>query len=134
MAHYHAWLVVYPSPDNTTLMPMLLVPVEECGPILIPLDAIALKALSHAYWVSPDGQTSTFLDRIKSLIGYQPGQPRLILESLRRTAPWLSRNPFMKIKAEKEQNQEYMRRFCMALAVEEPGQSINDHGKRSSNS
>lgn len=114
-ANYHAWLVAYPSPDNTRLMPMLLMPVEECGPILVPLDAVTLLGLRNAYWVGTDGQTSTFLERIKSLIGYQPGHPAAILEGLRRTAPWLRYNPFMKMTRQKSTEMELMQEFCKGL-------------------
>lgn len=127
MARYHAWLVVYPSPDNSCLMPMLLVPVEECGPVLIPLDVVTLAALRDVYWVAPDGQVEKFLLRIKRLIGYLPGQPRLILESLRRTAPWLKENPFMKMKAERERERDYVRQFHRDLEREETGLRTRDH-------
>lgn len=111
MARYHAWLIAYPSPDNSCLMPMLLVPVEECGPVLIPLDVVTLAALRDAFWVAPDGEVEEFLVRIKRLIGYLPGQPKVILEGLRRTAPWLKRNPFMKMKEERAREREYVRQF-----------------------
>ena len=126
MAHYHAWLVAYPSPDNSCLMPMLLVPVEECGPVLIPLDVVTLAALRDAYWVAPDGQVEKFLVRIKRLIGYLPGQPKVILEGLRRTAPWLRKNPFMKMKEEMEREREYVRQFHRELELEEAARRTGD--------
>jgi len=126
MAHYHAWLVAYPSPNNSCLMPMLLVPVEECGPVLIPLDVVTLTALRDAYWVTPDGQVEKFLVRIKRLIGYLPGQPKVILEGLRRTAPWLKKNPFMKMKEEMEREREYVRQFHRELELEEAARRTGD--------
>lgn len=117
LAHYHAWLIIYPSPDNTKLMPMLLVPIEECGPILIPLDSIALSWLRNAFWVGPEGQTKTFFDRIKSLIGAKPSEAKTILEGLKLTAPWFRSNPFMKMKEEDERDSEYARALCLSMTV-----------------
>lgn len=112
-ANHHAWLVAYPAPDNTRLMPMLLIPVEECGPILVPLDAVTLSGLRHAYWVGPDGEVMTFFERIRSLIGLRPGEPNAILEGLRATAPWLSKNPFMKMKIRRSEELALMHRFLL---------------------
>lgn len=134
MAHYHAWLVAYPSPDNSCLMPMLLVPVEECGPVLIPLDVVTLAALRDVYWVAPDGQVEKFLVRIKRLIGYLPGQPKIILESLRRTAPWLKENPFMKMKAARERERDHVRQFHRGLELEERDLRTRDHRETPSKS
>lgn len=134
MARYHAWLVAYPSPDNSCLMPVLLVPVEECGPVLIPLDVVTLAALRDVHWVTPDGQVEKFLVRIKRLIGYLPGQPKVILESLRRTAPWLKANPFMKMKAEREREREHVRQFHRDLELEETDLRARDHRKTLSKS
>ena len=128
IARYHAWLVAYPSPDNSCLMPMLLVPVEECGPILIPLDVVTLAALRDVYWVAPDGQVEKFLVRIKRLIGYLPGQSKAILQSFRRTAPWLKENPFMKMKAEKEREWEHVRQFHRDLELGET--ALRARGRR----
>lgn len=126
MARYHAWLIAYPSPDNSCLMPMLLVPVEECGPVLIPLDVVTLAALRDAFWVAPDGEVEEFLVRIKRLIGYLPGQPKVILEGLRRTAPWLKRNPFMKMKEERAREREYVRQFHRGLELQGAERCIDD--------
>lgn len=126
MAHYHAWLIAYPSPDNSCLLPMLLIPVEECGPVLIPLDVVTLAALRDTHWVAPNGQIEKFLVRIKRLIGYLPGQPKVILEGFRRTAPWLKKNPFMKMKEEMEREREYVRQFHRELELEKAARSAGD--------
>lgn len=118
MAHYHAWIIAYPSPDNTRLMPMLLLPIEECGPILIPLDVVTLSWLGKTYWVGPEGQTASFLDRIQDLIGWREGDPKIILDALRRTAPWLHKNPIMKLKEKEIKTQEYLRAYLSYLAGE----------------
>lgn len=124
MAHYHAWLIAYPSPDNLRLMPMLLLPVEEGGPILIPLDIITLSWLKKTYWVGPEGKTKPFFDRIQDLIGCQEHSPKVILEGLRRTAPWLQKNPFMKLKKAEKADQEYIRAFLTYLSGDDKSKFI----------
>lgn len=124
-AKYHAWLVAYPAPDHSRLMPMLLIPVEEYGPLLGPLDAVTLSGLRHVYWVGPDGEAITFFERIKSLIGLQPGEPNAILDGLRATAPWLSKNPFMKMKAKRSEDLALLQQSCSDLANSLPGKAGN---------
>lgn len=97
-ANDHAWLVAYPSPDSQCVMPMLYLAVEEGGPILVPLDCVALTALKKLYWVGPDGSMSTYLDRIKALLLAQPEGEGPLMAGLRRTAPWLRSNPFFKTR------------------------------------
>lgn len=121
----HAWLVAYPAPDNSRLMPMLLIPFQEWL-FLKPLDAVTLSGLRHAYWVGPDGAVMTFFDRIKSLIGLRPGEPNAILDGLRATAPWLSKNPFMKMKARQSEELALMQSLCSDLANGLPDKASNN--------
>lgn len=93
-AHYHAWLIIYPSPDHSGVMPMVYIAVEECGPIIVPLDAVTLSAMRRMYWVEDDQTVITWLDHIKRLLLADAGQG--MLGNLRRTAPWLAHNPFLK--------------------------------------
>lgn len=115
MGQWHAWIVAYPSPDNTRLMPMIYVPGEEGGAILIPLDAATLLGLRQQYWFGPNGEVLCFFDRIKQLIGYRLGERQLILEGLRRTAPWLAKNPFIKMRDARKDDQALMQEFYRAL-------------------
>ena len=94
--------------------------------MLIPLDVVTLAALRDAFWVAPDGEVEEFLVRIKRLIGYLPGQPKVILEGLRRTAPWLKSNPFMKMKEERAREREYVRQFHRGLELQEAERRIED--------
>lgn len=115
MWQWHAWIVAYPSPDNTRLMPMIYVPGEEGGAILIPLDAVTLLGLRQQYWFGSNGEVLSFFDRIKQLIGYRPGERQILLEGLRETAPWLAKNPFMKMRDARNEDQAFMQEFCRAL-------------------
>lgn len=95
-AHDHAWLIIYPSPDHSGVMPMIYIAVEECGPIIVPLDAVTLSAMRRMYWVEDDQTVITWLDHIKRLLLADAG--RGILDRLRRTAPWLAQNPLLKME------------------------------------
>lgn len=94
-SNYHAWLVIYPTPDNQRLMPMLYIPFEESGPYLLPLDVASLRILQNAYWISST-EVMPLLDRITQIIGLAPGDQEILLEGFRRTAPWLRHNPILK--------------------------------------
>ncbi len=95
-AHDHAWLIIYPSPDHSGVMPMIYIAVEECGPIIVPLDAVTLSAMRRMYWVEDDHTVITWLDHLKRLLLADAGQG--ILGDLRRTAPWLAHNPLLKME------------------------------------
>lgn len=95
-AHYHAWLIIYPSPDHSGVMPMIYMAVEECGPAIVPLDAVALSAMRRMYWVEDDQTISTWLDHIKRLL-LKDGASGM-LGNLRRTAAWLAHNPLLKME------------------------------------
>lgn len=128
---WNGWIVIYPTPDNSRLMPMLYVPGEEGGAILVPLDMITLSALRFSYYVSPSGEVETFYERIKNLIGFRPGESKVMLDSFRRTAPWLEHNPIMKLARQQARDQELMRAFSMQLLHEQIGGSTYDtSGKR----
>lgn len=111
---YRSWLVIYPTPDNQRLMPTLYIPYEERGAYLLPLDASSLNILRKAYSITPNEIVSAF-DLIKSLIGHIPDTRPIILESFRRTAPWLRYNPFFKILAEKNTEKDLLKNFCKQL-------------------
>lgn len=101
-ARDHVWLIIYPSPDHSGVMPMIYMAVEECGPVLIPLDAVTLSAMRRIYWVEDDQTVITWLDHIKRLLLNDAGSA--ILGNLRRTAPWLAHNPLL--KAERQQSRD----------------------------
>ena len=101
-AHYHTWLIIYPSPDSDTVLPMLLIPCEEGGPFLIPLDSCTLASMRGNYWVDPDGTTEEFLERFKRIFLFRENDDDVLLQGLRRTAPWLKNNPFVKMKEKHE--------------------------------
>lgn len=101
-ARDHVWLIIYPSPDHSGVMPMIYMAVEECGPVLIPLDAVTLSAMRRIYWVEDDQTVITWLDHIKRLLLNDAGSA--MLGNLRRTAPWLAHNPLL--KAERQQSRD----------------------------
>lgn len=117
-AHYHAWLIAYPAPDNSGLMPMLYMAVEECGPTIVPLDAVTLSALRSLYWFGADGRIATFLERIKELIGANAEGTDFISQQLRNTAPWLQKNPFFKIKHKNIVDREFLENKIKNLSAQ----------------
>lgn len=112
---WHAWLIIYPSPDGSRLIPMLFVPAEEGGPCMFPLDRVVLDTLKGNYWVDPDGTVEPFLDRFERMLGYRDDSEDLILKGLRRTAPWFAKNPFMKMQAEEERDLAKMQAYYKKL-------------------
>ena len=111
----HGWIVIYPTPDNHRLMPMLYIPCEEGGAFLLPLDAGNLKFLKkNAYWVGRN-DVSTVFERIKQLIGHLPGTSAVLLDGFRRTAPWLSKNPIFKARDLQQNEQVLLQEFCKKL-------------------
>lgn len=97
---YHAWIVIYPSPDGRKLTPTLYIPWEEEGPFLLPLDIKHLRYLrDYGVWVDPKQETGA-VDRLKALL--MSGEESSILNGLRRTAPWFDHNPFLAAKAKAE--------------------------------
>ena len=109
-----AWIVIYPMPDGSRLMPMLYIPHQEGGAYLLPLDSRNLEIFREAIWVSETGHTSVF-DRIKEILGYRPGSPRVIEEALRRTTPWLDHNPFFKMRSLRKDDLQLLEAFCQQL-------------------
>ena len=101
---YHAWIVIYPTPDNTRLMPMLYMGLEEFGPFLLPLDAAHLNATRQVYCFVENKVTTVF-KHIDKMLGIREQTNNAILDGFRRTAPWLRHNPFLKLKLEKEAKQ-----------------------------
>ena len=81
---------------------MLLIPCEEGGPFLIPLDSCTLASMRGNYWVDPDGTTEEFLERFKRIFLCRENDDDVLLQGLRRTAPWLKNNPFVKMKEKHE--------------------------------
>ena len=94
-AQYHAWLIIYPSPDHSCVMPMIYISMEECGPVIVPLDAVTLSAMQRMLWVEEDQTVITWLDHIKQLL--LKDEASGMLSNLRRTAPWLAHNPLLKM-------------------------------------
>jgi hypothetical protein len=95
-AQYHAWLIIYPSPDHSCVMPMIYIAVEECGPVIVPLDAVTLSAMRRMFWVEEDQTVISWLDHIKRLL--LRDEASSMLSNLRRTAPWLAHNPLLRLK------------------------------------
>lgn len=109
-----AWIVIYPMPDGSRLMPMLYIPHQEGGPYLLPLDTRNLDIFREAIWIS-DTSYMTVFDRIKDLLGYRPGSRRVIEDSFRRTAPWLDHNPFFKMRRQQREDLQMLDSFCQQL-------------------
>ncbi len=81
----------------------------------MPLDARGLAVLDGNYWIDPDGSVEKFLDRLKRMLKPGENQEDLILAGLRRTAPWLKKNPFMKMKEKKDRELNAMQEYFKNL-------------------
>lgn len=108
------WLIIYPTRDNSRLMPMLYVSHEEGGPYVLPLNARNLEIMRDAIWLTETEHKSLF-DRIKDLLGYRPGEERVLEQGLRRTAPWFSHNPILKAARAQAADLEALDAFCTKL-------------------
>ncbi len=109
-----AWLIAYPTRDNSRLIPMLYVAHEEGGPYVLPLNARNLEIMRDAIWLTATEHKSLF-DRIKDLLGYRPGEDRVLEQGLRRTAPWFSHNPILKAARAQAADLEALDAFCTKL-------------------
>lgn len=109
-----AWLIIYPTRDGSRLMPMLYVSYQEGGPFILPLDARNLEVFRDAIWFDETKHMSVF-DRIKELLGYRPGTPRVIEDGFRRTVPWLDHNPFFKMRQQYMSDLKMLDAFCNEL-------------------
>lgn len=116
-SNYHAWIVIYPTPDHLRLMPMLYIAFEEGGPYLLPLDAPHLNTLRKGYCLV-DGEIIIAFEHIKTMLGYKPGSDSVIFDSFRRTSPWLKHNPFYKLKLAKETEQQALANYYAQLISE----------------
>lgn len=112
-AQYHAWLIIYPSPDHSGVMPMIYIAVEEWGPIIVPLDAVTLSAMRRMYWVEDDQTVITWLDHIKRLLLNDAGSA--ILGNLRRTAPWLAHNPLLRMERQHSRDMDALKALYTSL-------------------
>lgn len=109
-----AWLIIYPTQDGSRLMPMFYIAYEEGGPYILPLSVRSLEIFRDAIWFNETEHMSVF-DRIKELLGYRPGTPRVIEDGFRRTAPWFDRNPFYKMKQQCADELQMLDTFCQQL-------------------
>ena len=109
-----AWIVIYPMPDGSRLMPMLYISHQEGGAYLLPLDTRNLEIFREAIWIS-ETEHMTVFDRIKELLGYRPGSQRAIEHGFCRTAPWLDHNPFFKMRRQRKDDLHMLGAFCHQL-------------------
>lgn len=100
---HHFWLLAYPHPDGSRLVPTLYEPGEEGGAYLLPLDLVGLAMLADAVWVSPTSRCSA-LERLKQLFRDQDENGQSAIErDLRRTSGWLAENPILKREADRQE-------------------------------
>lgn len=90
---YHIWLVIYPSPDNTTLLPVLYRPMEEGGTLLTPLKQRSLISLREMLFVDA-GEPRSLYDRIKELM--RASSDRAIYKAWQETAKDVLSNPILR--------------------------------------
>jgi hypothetical protein len=102
--NFNTWLMMYPSPTERRLIPILFMP-SWGGAVVEILDPRTLDSLRNRQWIGP-GRTMAAFDRIQELLGIVPDSDELsenqIRSSLVRTAPWFDFNPFYQLKHNKE--------------------------------
>lgn len=90
----HVWLVIYPSPDNTTLVPVLYQPMEEGGTLLMSLNQRSLVSLKEMLFVDDAGEPRSLYDRIKELMRFS--SDRAIYKAWQETAKDVLDNPLLR--------------------------------------
>lgn len=89
----HLWLVIYPSPDNTTLLPVLYQPMEEGGTVLTLLTQRSLGSLRGMPFVDA-GEPRSLYERIKELMRFS--SDRAIYKAWQETAKDVLDNPLLR--------------------------------------
>lgn len=99
----HAWLVIYPSPDNRSLVPVIYRPNQEGGVELIYLNLRNFVSLKNTEFISKNDPISLY-ERIKQLMGFGSGRFE-IEEAWKTTAPDVLQNPILRAHREKYQRE-----------------------------
>lgn len=103
-ADCHAWLTIYPSPDNRSLAPVIYHPNSESGVELIYLNHRNFVSLKKIEFIS-EGDPICLYDRIKELMGF--GNLRFeIEEEWKATAPDVLQNPIFRAQREKDRSEQ----------------------------
>lgn len=113
IGHDFAWLVIYPTPDNTRLCPMIYISYDMGDPFMVSLDLRNLEIFRDALWIGEIEHMSV-LDRLKDLLGYR-GTTNLIEHGFRRTAPWFAHNPMFKWQAKQDDDLQQLGDFVQKL-------------------
>lgn len=94
---YHFWLLAYPHPDGSGVVPTLYQAGEEGGAYVAPIDMNVIEMLRDAVWISTVSHES-MLDRLTNLLTDGGDNPEgcSIERALKRTATWLRHNPILK--------------------------------------
>jgi hypothetical protein len=95
----HVWLVIYPSYDNETLLPVLYQPMEEGGTLLTPLNQRSLVSLRGMTFVDA-GEKRKLYDRIKELMVIDMAGEFPIYKAWRDTAKDVLSNPVLRVDKE----------------------------------
>lgn len=106
---YHAWLIIYPSPDNRSLVPVIYRPHDEAGVQLIHLSHRNFLKLKDFEFITVDGPIISLYDKIKQLMGFGTGHFK-IEEEWKATAPDVILNPVLLAHQEKEQREQAFER------------------------
>lgn len=101
----HAWLVIYPSPDNRSLVPVIYRPYSEAGVHLIHLSHRNFLKLKDFEFITEDGPIISLYDKIKELMRFSTGRFE-IEEAWKATASDVLRNPVLRAHQEEEQREQ----------------------------
>ena len=101
----HAWLVIYPSPDDRFLVPMIYRPSSEGGVQLIQLSHRNFVKLKDFEFITEDGPIISLYDKIKELIGFKTDRFE-IEKAWKATASDVLQNPVLCAHRENERHEQ----------------------------
>ena len=101
---HHAWLIIYPSPDNRSLVPVIYRPYVEAGVHLIHLSHRNFLKLKDYEFITAGAPISLYA-RMKELMGFGTGRFE-IEEAWKNTAADVLQNPVLRAHRDLEQREQ----------------------------
>lgn len=97
------WLVAYPDPISSRLVPALYQPIDLSGDaFLAPLNRLTLAAVADAVWLNRS-RDSTLAERLLELVTEDEMGITPLEDAWERTGAWLQHNPVLKAHREDQE-------------------------------